>query len=108
MGRRVADHLRQSFAQVTNPAIDPERERIVMDLSVELGRRSPLLGPVPRQARTLRLASPFVPDLDGLERALRGGETGRRHRIKRLRATWDPADGPRASMPRSRGSRPRP
>ena len=94
MGRRAADHLRQSFAQVTNPAIDPERERIVMDLSVELGRRSPLLGPVPRQARTLRLASPFVPDLDGLERALRGGETGRRHRIKRLRASWDPADGP--------------
>jgi glutamate synthase (NADPH/NADH) large chain/glutamate synthase (ferredoxin) len=94
MGRRAADHLRQSFAQVTNPAIDPERERIVMDLSVELGRRSPLLGPVPRQARTLRLASPFVPDLDGLERALRGGETGRRHRVKRLRASWDPAAGP--------------
>src|SRR5439155_520110 len=42
--RPVADHLRQSFAQVTNPAIDPERERIVMDLTIDLGRRASLLG----------------------------------------------------------------
>jgi glutamate synthase (NADPH/NADH) large chain/glutamate synthase (ferredoxin) len=94
MGRRAADHLRQSFAQVTNPAIDPQRERIVMDLSVDLGRRAPLLGKAPRQARTLRLPSPYVADLDGLERALRGSETGRRHRVRRLKAAWDPAEGP--------------
>ncbi|HKZ92105.1 MAG TPA: glutamate synthase large subunit [Candidatus Limnocylindrales bacterium] len=94
MGRRTADHLRQSFAQVTNPAIDPQRERIVMDLSVEVGRRAPLLGAAPAQARTLHLSSPYVADLDGLERALRGGETGRRHRVRRLAATWDPRDGP--------------
>ena len=48
LDRPVADHLRQSFAQVTNPAIDPERERIVMDLRVELGRRPALLGGLPR------------------------------------------------------------
>ena len=47
---RVADHLRQAFAQVTNPAIDPERERVVMDLRVELGRRPALLGGPPRGA----------------------------------------------------------
>jgi glutamate synthase (ferredoxin) len=94
MDRRAADHLRQSFAQVTNPAIDPERERIVMDLSVEVGRRAPLLGPLPRHPRTLRLGSPFVADLDGLERALRGGEGGRRHRVRRLDASWDPEVGP--------------
>ena len=45
--RPVADHLRQSFAQVTNPPIDPERERAVMDLRVELGRRPALLGGPP-------------------------------------------------------------
>ena len=44
LDRPVADHLRQAFAQVTNPPIDPERERIVMDLRVELGRRPALLG----------------------------------------------------------------
>ena len=55
--RPVVDHLRQAFAQVTNPAIDPERERVVMDLRVELGRRPGLLGGPPRGPRTLRLES---------------------------------------------------
>ena len=31
-------YFRQLFAQVTNPAIDPIRERIVMSLGVHLGR----------------------------------------------------------------------
>ena len=53
LDRPVADHLRQAFAQVTNPAIDPERERIVMDLRVELGRRPALLGGPPRSPRTI-------------------------------------------------------
>jgi len=44
LDRPAVDHLRQAFAQVTNPAIDPERERVVMDLRVELGRRPALLG----------------------------------------------------------------
>ena len=52
LDRPVADHLRQAFAQVTNPAIDPERERVVMDLRVELGRRPALLGGPPRAPRT--------------------------------------------------------
>ena len=65
LDRPVADHLRQAFAQVTNPAIDPERERIVMDLRVELGRRPALLGGPPRGPRTLRLARPIVADLAG-------------------------------------------
>ena len=66
LDRPVADHLRQAFAQVTNPAIDPERERIVMDLRVELGRRPALLGGPPRGPRTLRLERPIVADLEGL------------------------------------------
>ena len=90
LDRPIADHLRQAFAQVTNPAIDPERERIVMDLRVELGRRPALLGGPPRGPRTLRLARPVVADLAGLLDAARDG--GRR--IKRLDATWPAADGP--------------
>ncbi len=65
--RPAADHLRQSFAQVTNPPIDPERERAVMDMRVDLGRRPALLGGPPRatrRARTLRLDRPVVADLD--------------------------------------------
>jgi glutamate synthase (ferredoxin) len=42
--RRVTAFLRQSFAQVTNPAIDPEREKTVMSLRMAVGRQPPLLG----------------------------------------------------------------
>ena len=99
LDRPVADHLRQAFAQVTNPAIDPERERIVMDLRVELGRRPALLGGPPRGPRTLRLRTPIVADLHGLHEALRAA--GRRVRV--LDATWpaaDRAEGLRAALVR--------
>ena len=95
----MADHLRQAFAQVTNPAIDPERERAVMDLRVELGRRPALLGGPPRGPRTVRLARPIVVDLDGLLGSLRR----RIGTLRTLDATWDPADrtgGPRAALER--------
>ncbi len=87
--RPAADHLRQSFAQVTNPPIDPERERAVMDLRVDLGRRPALLGGPPRPGRrsgTLRLDRPVVASLDGLLSAFAAPRTV-------LSATWDAAAG---------------
>ena len=87
LDRRAADHLRQAFAQVTNPPIDPERERIVMDLRVELGRRPSLLAGPPRGPRTMRLERPIVADLERLLAAFPGP-------AKRLDATWDPSGGP--------------
>ncbi len=93
LDRPVADHLRQSFAQVTNPAIDPERERIVMDMAVELGRRPQLLGRLPAEPRTLRLPSPFVVDLAALKRSFAGGRGEPRRRLRTLDATWDPSEG---------------
>src|SRR5260221_7694185 len=89
LDRPIADHLRQAFAQVTNPAIDPERERVVMDLRGELGRRPALLGGIPRAPRTGRLQRPIVADFDGLLLAL----PGRGVTIRTLDATWDPALG---------------
>jgi glutamate synthase (ferredoxin) len=89
LDRPVSDHLRQAFAQVTNPAIDPERERVVMDLRVELGRRPALLGGPPRGPLTLRLDRPIVADLDGLVRTL--GDGGRGVRV--LDATWAATEG---------------
>ncbi|MFL5726582.1 MAG: glutamate synthase large subunit [Chloroflexota bacterium] len=87
--RPVADHLRQSFAQVTNPPIDPEREKAVMDLRVDLGRRPALLGGPPRvgrKSRTVRLDRPVVASLEGLLAAFPG-------RVRRLDATWHAAAG---------------
>ena len=37
------DYFTERFAQVTNPAIDPLRERLVMSLAVKLGPRGDLL-----------------------------------------------------------------
>jgi len=93
--RPVADHLRQSFAQVTNPAIDPERERIVMDLTIDLGRRASLLGGRRGAARVIRLERPLVADLEGLLRTFGDGcgDRERRTCIRRLDATWDGRDG---------------
>ena len=91
LDRPVADHLRQAFAQVTNPAIDPERERVVMDLRVELGRRPALLGGPPRTPRTIRLQRPIVVDLDGLLARVR--ERRGPGAIRTLDATWSPAEG---------------
>ncbi len=92
LDRPVADYLRQAFAQVTNPAIDPDRERVVMDLRVEVGRRPALLGGPPRGPKTLRLHRPIVVDLDGLVTAV----TATGADVHRLDATWDPTLGPDA------------
>ncbi|RCJ14776.1 glutamate synthase subunit alpha [Nostoc sp. ATCC 43529] len=54
------DYFKQRFAQVTNPAIDPLREKLVMSLKVELGERGNLLEPKPEYARRLRLESPIL------------------------------------------------
>ncbi|HYM67880.1 MAG TPA: glutamate synthase central domain-containing protein, partial [Patescibacteria group bacterium] len=52
--RRVYGYLRQRFAQVTNPAIDPLREKSVMSLRVLLGSRHGTLEPEGGADRELR------------------------------------------------------
>src|SRR5487761_1127038 len=73
--RRIYGYLRQRFAQVTNPAIDPLREKAVMSLRVLLGARRGTLEPeggidralgrqhhpaLPTKASLLELDSPVV------------------------------------------------
>ncbi len=66
--RRVYGYLRQRFAQVTNPAIDPLREKAVMSLRVLLGARHGTLEPEGGAERELRRRHhPAVP---GTERLL--------------------------------------
>ncbi|MFN3361263.1 MAG: glutamate synthase central domain-containing protein, partial [Pseudanabaenaceae cyanobacterium] len=58
--RLLYDYFKQRFAQVTNPAIDPLREGMVMSLEVHLGRKGNLLNPDPTAARLVHLASPVL------------------------------------------------
>ncbi|MEP7000952.1 MAG: glutamate synthase central domain-containing protein, partial [bacterium] len=53
-------YFRQLFAQVTNPAIDPIREQLVMSLGVFLGPQANLLDERPEHARQLRLEHPII------------------------------------------------
>ncbi len=58
------DYFKQRFAQVTNPPIDPLRERLVMSLSTQLGGQGNLLEEHPEQARLLKLESPMINDTE--------------------------------------------
>ena len=58
--RSLFNHLRQRFAQVTNPAMDHIRERSVMSLRVLLGAREPLLNDAPEAASLEELESFFL------------------------------------------------
>ncbi|MEM7648695.1 MAG: glutamate synthase central domain-containing protein, partial [Cyanobacteria bacterium P01_A01_bin.70] len=54
------DYFKQRFAQVTNPPIDPLRERLVMSLETLLGQRGNLLEEHADYARLLKLESPVL------------------------------------------------
>ena len=62
--RPVHHYLKQRFAQVTNPPIDPLREQSGMSLSIMLGMRGNILDEGPEWARQLKLDSPVLFDED--------------------------------------------
>jgi glutamate synthase domain-containing protein 2/glutamate synthase domain-containing protein 1/glutamate synthase domain-containing protein 3 len=57
-------YFKQLFAQVTNPPIDPIREKLVMSLVTDLGPRPSLLEETPEHARRIRLHQPVLSDAD--------------------------------------------
>ena len=56
----IYDYFKQRFAQVTNPAIDPLREKLVMSLEMEIGPKDNLLDPGSNTSKTIKLQSPFI------------------------------------------------
>ncbi|MDX1799470.1 MAG: glutamate synthase large subunit [Marinobacter sp.] len=58
--RHVADYFRQKFAQVTNPAIDPLRESIVMSLETCLGAERNVFEETPEHADRIILSTPVL------------------------------------------------
>lgn len=64
----LSSYFKQQFAQVTNPPIDPIREKLVMSLTGKLGSRRNWFGETPEHAKQVQINSPFLFDneLDAL------------------------------------------
>src|SRR6202046_1010734 len=57
-------YFKQLFAQVTNPAIDPIREELVMSLTSYIGAERNLLEETPQHCHTLKLPHPLLTNRD--------------------------------------------
>jgi glutamate synthase (NADPH/NADH) large chain/glutamate synthase (ferredoxin) len=62
--RLLYTYFKQLFAQVTNPPIDPIREKLVMSVHVTLGWRRNLLGESAEHARLIQSESPILLDYE--------------------------------------------
>ena len=58
--RSFTDFFKQKFAQVTNPPIDPIREKVVMSLNTGFGEAHNILGELPTHAHRLKAISPVI------------------------------------------------
>src|SRR5213080_4213350 len=81
-------YLRQRFAQVTNPAIDPLRETLVMSLRMHIGRRGSLLADRPAGLRLVRNEHPVL-----LAAEIAALRTGAGAQVVTLDTTWSASAG---------------
>ncbi len=58
--RPLFDRFRQAFAQVTNPPIDPLREKLVMSLVTQIGPESNVFDLTPENAKQVLINSPVL------------------------------------------------
>ena len=58
--RSFSDFFKQKFAQVTNPPIDPIREKVVMSLNTGFGEVHNILDEIPTHAHRLKAISPII------------------------------------------------
>jgi glutamate synthase (NADPH/NADH) large chain len=84
------NYFKQMFAQVTNPAIDPIREELVMSLTSYIGTERNIFEETPQHCHTLKLPRPILTNYD-LEK-LRRVSWGDFLAIT-LRAVFNPAEG---------------
>jgi glutamate synthase domain-containing protein 2/glutamate synthase domain-containing protein 1/glutamate synthase domain-containing protein 3 len=88
--RLLYTYFKQLFAQVTNPPIDPLREKLVMSLATKMGWRRNLLSETPEHARLIHSDSPvlFEYELDAL-RSIPDAE----HKAETISVLWKEAAG---------------
>ncbi|XP_068630791.1 uncharacterized protein [Battus philenor] len=90
------EYFKQLFAQVTNPPIDPFREKIVMSLLCPIGPVANILEPSAEFVHRLFLPQPILslPDLEALKRSCHRG-----WRTKVIDCTYDYTEGPSGLEP---------
>ncbi len=94
--QHLSSYFKQLFAQVTNPPIDPIRERLVMSLANFVGNNGNLLDEAPEHCHTVALKQPVLTSTE-LEK-LRSIDTGI-FQAKTLQ-TYFRADGKPGSLQR--------
>jgi glutamate synthase (NADPH/NADH) large chain len=67
--RHISNYFKQHFAQVSNPPIDPIRERLVMSLFTRVGVSRNVLEETPEHTRQIHISQPvlFNSDLEKLK-----------------------------------------
>ncbi|KGG13542.1 MULTISPECIES: glutamate synthase large subunit [Prochlorococcus] len=61
------DYFKQRFAQVTNPPIDPLREKLVMSLDMHIGKKGSPLSPKENAFSVIHLKSPILNENELIE-----------------------------------------
>lgn len=91
--RLLYDYFKQNFAQVTNPAIDPIREELVMSLVSLIGPRPNLFGLNKGEHKRLEVHQPILTNTD-LEKIRRiEDRTGGAFRTKTLSMCYEAEQG---------------
>ena len=87
-------YFKQLFAQVTNPPVDPIRERVVMSLETAVGPQSNLFESSPEHAHQLIIGQPLLRNFE-IEKLKQVDHTSsrptsstRRGRSRRARRAW--------------------
>jgi glutamate synthase domain-containing protein 2/glutamate synthase domain-containing protein 1/glutamate synthase domain-containing protein 3 len=88
--RLLYTYFKQLFAQVTNPPIDPIREKLVMSLHTVLGWRRNLLSETPEHCRQIILESPILLDAEVEKLSAIGGE----YPATTIPCLWPVSEGP--------------
>lgn len=93
--RTLYDYFRQQFAQVTNPPIDPLRERYVMSLATSIGREQNVFNETTGHADRITFTSPVLM-YTGLKQ-LRELDP-EHYRSDTLTLNYDPEEGLKAAV----------
>ncbi len=88
--QRLFNYFKQIFAQVTNPAIDPIREKLVMTLTSYIGKEGSLLSETPEHCRMVQFKNPFFTNL-GIDKLRTWNEEN--FKTASIDTTWPASEG---------------